>query len=191
MHETIITSLLTFVAVANLQWVYVLLPIIQIPINGFWSPITNGGGNSMFDVCFDCDTQLTEQKGTVYGYWGDTKIEFTALPRYSCSTCNTFYLDEKIAILTQEITRALTDINLASKVVDISNCYELLAHNTEKVYDLIRDGKIHLIELDNKIIIHEKDVRSLFSDDRLSLAARNNDTLPCDVQKEINDLCRK
>lgn len=145
----------------------------------------------MFDVCFDCDTQLTEQKGTVYGYWGDTKIEFTALPRYSCSTCNTFYLDEKIAILTQEITRALTDINLASKVVDISNCYELLAHNTEKVYDLIRDGKIHLIELDNKIIIHEKDVRSLFSDDRLSLAARNNDTLPYDVQKEINDLCRK
>ena len=145
----------------------------------------------MFDVCFECDNQLIEQRGIVYGYWGDTKIEFTALPRYFCSNCNSFYLDEKIAILTQEITRALIDINRASKVVDISNCYELLAHNTEKVYDLIRDGKIHLIELDNKIIIHEKDVRSLFSDDRLSLAARNNDTLPYDVQKEINDLCRK
>lgn len=127
----------------------------------------------MFDVCFDCDCKLIEQKGSVYGYWGDIIIEFISLPKYQCSSCENFYLEEKIAILTQEITRALIDSDLVPEIVDISNSYELLSKNLDKIYDLIQNKRIYLVKVGNKIIINQKDVNSLFYDDSALLAARN------------------
>lgn len=145
----------------------------------------------MFDVCFDCDCKLIEQKGSVYGYWGDTIIEFIALPKYKCSSCENFYLDEKIAVLTQEITRALIDINLVPEIVDISNSYELLSKNLDIIYDLVQNKRIHLAKVENKIIINQKDVNSLFYDDSALFAARNKAKITDDVEREINSFCKK
>ena len=145
----------------------------------------------MFDVCFDCDCKLIEQKGSVCGYWGDTTIEFISLPKYQCSSCDNFYLEEKIAILTQEITRALIDSDLVPEIVDISNSYELLSKNLDKIYDLIQNKRIYLVKVGNKIIINQKDVNSLFYDDSALLAARNKAKITDDVEREINSFCKK
>lgn len=142
----------------------------------------------MLNICYECDNNLQKEIGTVYGYWGDIEIKFIDLPKYKCPKCKEFYLDEEIAVLTQEITRALSDIKNTSKVVDISDSYEILIDYMEEVYEMIVYKKIHLIETETKIIINMKDVKSLFYDKGALIAARNNKGITEDVEKEINKL---
>ena len=145
----------------------------------------------MFNVCYECDGKLIAQTGTVFGYWGNTKIEFTGLPRYQCNNCDEIYLDEKIAVLTQELTRAFSDLNEIPEVLDISDCYETLVNNIDEVYNIIRQRKVHLIKVNQNHIINCKDVNSLFDKGKLSLAARNIDQLSPAVKKEIDRLVKQ
>lgn len=145
----------------------------------------------MFDVCYECDKELIRQKGTVYGYWGNAKIEFIGLPKYQCNNCNEFYLDEKMSILTQELTRAFSDVGEVPEVIDISDCYEILIDHLDEVYDMIMGRKVYIVKVDQKLIINSKDVNSLFAEEKLSLAARNKDTITPDVEKEIAILIRQ
>lgn len=145
----------------------------------------------MFDVCYECDGQLIKQKGTVYGYWGDVKIEFVGLPKYQCNNCAEFYLDEKISILTQELTRAFSDANDVPKIIDIGDCYEILSEHLDEVYDMIRQRKVCFVKVDQNFIINCKDVNSLFDKEKLSVAARNIDQITPDVEKEIALLVRE
>lgn len=140
----------------------------------------------MFDLCYECGGKLEKQIGVVHGYWGDEKIDFINLPTYKCSKCSEFYLDQKIAIVTQEITRALSDINVIPKIVDISNSLDTLNKHIDEVYAMIVDGKIPLIKVDDKIIINNKDVVSLFYDNAVLMAARNKYNITDDVKKEIS-----
>lgn len=142
----------------------------------------------MFNICYECDEELTERKGHVYGYWGDAKIKFIGLPKYQCNNCNEFYLDEEIAILTQEITRALSNTNEVPEIIDISDCHMMLIKNLDKVYNLIKEKRITFAKVGQKLIMNSKDINSLFSEEELLLAARNKDVFTPDVQKEINEL---
>ena len=145
----------------------------------------------MFNVCYECDGELIKKKGTIYGFWGDQKIEFTGLPKYQCSYCDEFYLDEGTAILTQEITRALCDANDVPEIVDVADCYDLLTEHLDDIYDMVLRGKVHWVKVGNTLLINIKDVRSLFSGDELLLAARNKGNLTPDVEKEIAQILRK
>lgn len=115
----------------------------------------------MFNMCYECDGSLQNEIGSVYGYWGDVKIEFVNLPRHKCSNCGEFYLEEYIAILTQEITRALNDIDYKVKIVDVSDSYKELINHLDEIYEEIVNGRIKLIHVNDKIIINSKDVNSL------------------------------
>jgi len=145
----------------------------------------------VFDVCYECDGKLIAQTGTVFGYWGNTKIEFTGLPRYQCKNCNEIYLDEKIAVLTQEITKAFSDLNEIPEVLDISDCYETLVDHLDDAYDIIKQKKVQVIKVNQNYIINCKDVNSLFNKEKLSMAARNIDQLTPDVKKEIDRLVKQ
>ena len=147
----------------------------------------------MFDVCYNCDGKFIEYNGSIKGYWDDKEIEFIRLPSYKCETCNEIYLDEEIAILTQEITRAFYDIDSIPKVVDISNCYELLLEHLDDVYDIITENKIKMFNLNGKVVIDKKDLISLFNNYDILFAARNVaitkvDSITQDVYDEINKL---
>jgi hypothetical protein len=139
-------------------------------------------------VCYECDHELVKQNGSVYGYWGNSTIEFIGLPKYQCSNCDDFYVDQDIAILTQEITRALIDLGKNIEIVDIRNSYELLSNHANEVYEVITNKKIFLIEVDNRVIINDKDVISVFGNDSILIAARKSDQLTDDVKKELRNL---
>ncbi len=140
----------------------------------------------MFDLCYECGGKLERQIGVAHGYWGDEKIDFINLPIYKCPECGELYLDQKIAILTQEVTRALSDINVIPKIVDISNSFDTLSKHIDEVYAMIVGEKISLIEVDDKIIINNKDIVSLFYDNAILMAARNKDDITDDVKREIS-----
>ena len=142
----------------------------------------------MFDLCYECGDKLVEQTGTIYGYWGQTKIEFIKLPMYKCSNCEEFYVGQEMAILSQEITRALNDINKVPKVVDISNSYKTLVKHLEEIHEMIVDDKIPLVEVNCKAIINNKDVISSFNEDSVMIAARNVDDITEDVKDEISKI---
>lgn len=127
----------------------------------------------MFNVCYNCDGKLIEYNGNIKGYWDDKEVEFIGLPSYKCESCDEIYLDEEIAILTQEITRAFYDIEHIPKVVDISNCHELLVEHLDKVYDIIAKKKFKAFNSNDKVVIGKKDLISLFNDCDILFAARN------------------
>ncbi len=142
----------------------------------------------MFNKCYECGGELKKQKGTVYGYWGDLEIEFTQLPIHKCSECNDVYLDEKTATLTQEITRALSDIGRAPEVVDVCDSYETLTSHSDEIYNIVAGEKVKLVEIGSKIIINAKDVSSLFHNNNFAIAARCSGKITTDVKREINNL---
>ncbi|SET38476.1 YgiT-type zinc finger domain-containing protein [Natronincola peptidivorans] len=142
----------------------------------------------MFNVCYDCNGELVESRGNVYGYWGDVELIFPELPKYQCNQCDEFYLDEKTAILIQEITRALDNIKETPEIVDIRDSYDLLIKHVEEVYEIITEKKLHLIKTNNKIIINRKDIYSIFNKDNISVAARKHCNITKDVEKEIDNL---
>jgi len=143
----------------------------------------------MFDVCYECDGKLVKQTGSVYGYWDDITIEFTGLPKYQCNNCDGFYLDEKVAILTQELTRIFSEFDVIPKVVDISNCYEMLFDHLDELQEII--SKVYCAKVGQTLIINNKDLNSIFAGDALALAARNSGKLTLDVKKEIAGLAKE
>lgn len=145
----------------------------------------------MFDVCYNCDKKLKEKIGDVYGYWNGVKLKFIKLPKYECEDCGEFYLDPQIAIVTQEITRALNDINKIPGIVDISESYIELIKNTEEIYELIVNKRITLIECNDNIIINKKDIESLFSNKEVKIVARNDNGITKEVEDEINKFCEE
>lgn len=144
----------------------------------------------MIDIACLCEEGPVKEKGIVYGYWGDLKVQFIDLPKYQCGNCNEFYLDEKIAVLTQEITRALDDLGKKVEVVDIRDCYDDLINYVNDIYERITSGQIYLIEIGKKIIINPKDIKSLSCNSAALIAARNNYSVTDDVKREIDDILK-
>ena len=127
----------------------------------------------MFDVCYNCDGKFIEFIGNIKGYWGDKEIEFVNLPGFKCDNCDEVYLDEDIAVLTQEITRAFYDIDAIPKIVDISNCYELLLEHLDEIYEIITKKRIKMFVSNGKVVLYKKDLISLFNNHDIMFAARN------------------
>ncbi len=142
----------------------------------------------MLNVCYECDGNFSSEIGKVEGYWCDLTLEFINLPKYKCNDCGVTYLDRDIAILTQEITRALSNINPKVKVVDVSDSYQELVHHLDEIYEMMVKERIELVYINNKLIINKKDVVSLFNDYDVLFAARNKDEMTEDVLKEIKRL---
>ena len=100
-------------------------------------------------------------------------------------------MDEKTSIITQELTRAFSDATDVPDVIDIGDSYTILSDHLDEVYDMITRRKICCVKVGKNYIINSKDVNSLFSKEKLSLAARNKDKITPDVEKEIARLVRK
>ncbi|WP_414150322.1 hypothetical protein ACIZ62_12930 [Acetobacterium carbinolicum] len=147
----------------------------------------------MFNNCENDGYPLIEQIGNAKGYWKSKVIEFESIPILCCEKCQNIYLKQNIAIIVQEITRAIYDLNEYDvTTVNISSSYKSIIENKREIYNLLVEKKIYPIIDNNKLIIIAKDIKSFENKGDLGLlaAARNHngENFTEDVLKEIEEM---
>ncbi len=148
---------------------------------------------NVFNTCDYCGGTLKEIISEEYAFWMTKKVLFKGVPVLVCEECNETFLQQDIAIVTQEITRAIYDMKMDVDIVDISKSYEDIILLQEDIYNLLINGTLKLPILDKTLIIPEKDIKSIMKEykDSFMLAARNSKDkgfISEDVKKEIEEM---
>jgi len=114
----------------------------------------------MFENCEHDGCQLTKQIGYANGYWKTKILLFELIPVAYCNKCHSIYLTQDFAMMLQEITRAIYDLDTKGiLLVDISESYKELLSIKDQIYELLLNKTINPTQINGKLIIARDDIR--------------------------------